>query len=231
MDALTFNPASPVALSALSALRPVQAVPSAPAKAGTTAAATTLSAQDAAQILFQQTLQKAALSSVTDSAATNLTQDIATSLLAALNPAQAAADTTATPTATTNPTAVTTTDATASTAPPAAPPVTTVPDVTTTPDAAAISSTPDFAETTATRFGAGVVAQAALPSLTADTGTNLVRDATQVLRTGNVQAHEGGAGAEAFAQAQTTLRLALSTYEAAVTTPSTQGSSTVDLMA
>ena len=84
---------------------------------------------------------------------------------------------------------------------------------------------------TALRFGAGVAAQAALAAPAADFGAGLLRDATQVLRTGNLQPHAGGPGPEAFATPQSAIQRILRSYEIAPPPSASQGSGTVDLLA
>jgi hypothetical protein len=93
----------------------------------------------------------------------------------------------------------------------------------------ATSLSPDFAMQTALRFGAGVVAQAALAVPVGELGTGLVREAAQVLRTGNLQPQVGEPSPEAFARAQTNLQRVMRSYESAPTPA--QGNSAVDLLA
>jgi hypothetical protein len=82
---------------------------------------------------------------------------------------------------------------------------------------------------TALRFGAGVQAQAALAMPVGELGAGLVRDATQVLRTGPLQPQGGGPGPEAFARAQATLQRVLRSYEAAPLPA--RGNAALDLLA
>jgi hypothetical protein len=85
---------------------------------------------------------------------------------------------------------------------------------------------------TALRFGAGVVAEAAASAVPAtNLEAGLVRDATAVLRLGNLQPHAGGPGPEAFAQPQAATQRILRTYESGPISSATQGASTVDLLA
>lgn len=232
MDALSVSPVSPVALGVLSALKPVQALAVPPAQSGQPAGGSTLSIQDLAQTLFQRTLQAATLSPIAAQATTSasLAQEVTASLLATLSAPQAPTDTTTVPTATTNPAEVQAPDTTPSTAPPSSPPAAVIGDLP-TQDALALSSSPDFAMQTALRFGAGVASQAALALPVADLGAGLVRDATQVLRTGNLQPQAGGPGPEAFAQAQAAIQRILRSYETAPFPVAPLGNSSLDLFA
>jgi len=234
MDPLAVNALSPATLSALSAVRPVQAlaVP-APREVASTASApgSALTLQDLAQGMFQRTLQAATLFPLAEPATGNLglAQEAAASLLAALTPPQAPAastpanDATTNP-ATVNPAATNAADATnqASTASTAttATAATALPEATTPADAFATSSSLDFALETALRFGAGVQALAAPAPANPDLGAGLVRDATSVLTQGNLQPHAGGPGPEAFTHPQATVQRALRTYAPTVVTAS-----------
>jgi hypothetical protein len=214
MDALIINPLGPANLSALSAVRPVQAVAVPTVQPPAPEDRTTLALQDLTQTLFQRNLQAAALFPVATPSpgALGLPPEAAASLLAALNPPQASAATGIVPDATTQ--------AAAST-PPASPTATQAPvpaDTTTTAAAAtttaatltpdltapqdAINTSLDLALETALRFGAGVQALGAptqpVGELGAPLGQGLVRDATSVLRVGNLQPHAGGPGPEAY---------------------------------
>lgn len=233
MDALSVSPVGPATLRALSGLRPVPAPPAQPAPVALPSGASALSVQSLAQSLFQRTLQAAATYPVAEPAtgSAGLAQDTTASLLAALNSPQAPAGATAAPDTTPNPAVLPTSSADASTAPPSAPPATTISDLPAPQDASAASLTPDFAMQTALRFGAGVVAQAAATGLPAlDQGPSLVRDATTVLRLGNLQPRTGGPGQEAFAQPEAATQRILRTYETG-STLSAPTSSAVDLLA
>ncbi|MBK9794948.1 MAG: hypothetical protein IPP58_00355 [Holophagaceae bacterium] len=218
MDALSVNPIRPVALGALDAVRPPQALPVPAADSSQPARATPLSLQDLAQTLFQRSLQAATLFPVAPTATgtASLVQEATASLLASLSaqgsaaPAQVAA-------------------ATPSTAPPSAPPAPTVQELPAPQDALATSLSPEFAMQTALRFGAGVQAQAALAVPVGELGAGLVRDATQVLRTGPLQPQGGGPGPEAFTRAQATLQRVLRSYEAAAVPA--RGNAALDLLA
>lgn len=111
MDPLAVNPLSPATLSALSAVRPVQAVAvPAPREVASTGSATgsAVTLQDLAQGVFQRTLQAATLFPLAEPApgSLGLAQEAATSLLAALTAPQAPAASVPTKDATTNPAAV-----------------------------------------------------------------------------------------------------------------------------
>lgn len=229
MNPLSVNAIGPVTLSALSALRPVQAV-AVPAPSGNTADATTLSTQDLAQSLFQRTLQAATAFPVAEPAAGSLglIQDVTASLLASLSAPQAAATTTPALDATTNPAAVPAAPAAAADTTATTPTATVVADVTTPPDAFATSSSQDFALQTALRFGAGVSAQATPAPAAMDLSTGLVRDAVAVPRLENLQPHAGGPGPEAFTQPQAAPQRVLRGYQAV---PAAEGSVGLDLMA
>jgi len=237
MSPLAVTAIGPATLSALSALRPVQAVAVPPPTAGA-ADATTLSVQELVQTLFQRTLQTATAFPVAEPAtgSIGLLQEASASLLATLNAPQAAASPTPSPDATTNPAAVQATSPTSATATtgtdttaPAATPAATVPgEVPAAQDAFATSSSQDFALQTALRFGAGVSAQVAPPQAAADLGSGLVRDAAAVPRLENLQPRTGGPGPEAYAHPQTPLQRVLRDYQ---TVPAAQGSGGLDLMA
>jgi hypothetical protein len=231
MDTLAVNPLGPASLSALYGVQALQT--SLPQAAQATQAgnppASALSTQELLQNLFQQTLQAATPYPATTPASlnTNLSQDATTSLLAALTAPQAPADTTPTVDSTTNPAATQT-----STVTPSSPPAVNHQDLPAAQDAFATSLNPDFAMQTALRFGAGVTIQAAATAIPgAHLGTDLVRDATSVLRLGNLQPQAGHPGAEAFAKPQYASQRIVHTYEVASTTPTTQGTGTVDLLA
>jgi len=218
MDALSVNPIRPVALGALDAIRPPQALPLPATQDGQAVRATPLSLQDLAQTLFQRSLQAATLFPVAPTATgtASLVQEATASLLASLSAQGGPAPTQG---------AV----ATPSTTPPSAPPAPTVQELPAPLDALATSLSPEFAMQTALRFGAGVQAQAALAVPVGELGAGLVRDATQVLRTGPLQAQGGGPGPEAFARAQATLQRVLRTYESAPAPA--RGTSALDLLA
>ena len=230
MDPLAVSAFSPLALSAASALRPVQTLPLPAASNGKTSSATTLSVQDLAQGLFQRTLQAATLSALTEPAAgsAGLAAEATGSLLAALTAPQAPADTTATPNATTVPAVVQTADA--STAPTSAP-TPTVPEVPAAQDLNALQSSQDFALEAALRFGAGVASQVA-PTLQAGVlGAGLVRDAAAVPRLGNLQDRTGSPSPEAFAQRQAWVPRAANSYDAIPATQGFGGSGQLDILA
>ncbi|MCM2249185.1 MAG: hypothetical protein NDI58_01190 [Geothrix sp.] len=215
MDALSVSPLGPATLSAVSALRPLQTLP-APAQDGNPAGPT-LSVGDLARGILQRTLQSATAFPVIEPAAGSLglAQEATASLLAALVAPQPAASATATPDATTAPVPAvfnaTASTPTASTAAPALPaPVPA--EVPIVQDAFANASSLEFALQTALRFGAGVAAQAAPALQRLNPGTDLVRDATAVLRTGNLQPHAGGPGPEAFTHPQPPTQRALHSY-------------------
>jgi hypothetical protein len=187
-----------------------------------------------AQTLFQRTLQATTLFPVAEptTGTAGWLQDVTASLLASMTTAQATVETAAVPATATSPAAVQPTDNTAaSTTPPSAPPVTALADQPANQDAFATSMSPDFAAQTALRFGAGVAAQAALAVSASDLGTELVRDATRVLRTDGLQTRSGGTGPDAFAQTQAAFQRILRTYETTPAYSSTQGNSAVDLLA
>lgn len=222
MDALSVNPIRPVALGALDAVRPPQVLPVPAADSSQPARATPLTLQDLAQTLFQRSLQAATLFPVAPTATgtASLVQEATASLLASLSaqgsaaPAQVAAAAPSTA---------------PSTAPPSAPPAPTVQELPAPQDALATSLSPEFAMQTALRFGAGVQAQAALAVPVGELGAGLVRDATQVLRTGPLQPQGGGPGPEAFTRAQATLQRVLRSYEAAAVPA--RGNAALDLLA
>jgi hypothetical protein len=233
MDALTVSPVSPATLSALSVLRPVQASMIQTTQASNASGSSALSAQSLVQGLFQRTLQAATLYPVAEpaSGSAGLAQDATASLLAALNPPQATADTATTPTSTTNP-AMVQASSTSLTVPPSTAPAATLQDIPANQDAFGTSLSPDFAMQTALRFGAGVVAEVAASVAPAtDLGTGLVRDATAVLRLGNLQPHAGAPGPEAFSQPQVATQRILHTYESNSALSAAQGASAVDLFA
>jgi len=240
MDALVINPLGPANLSALSAVRPVQAVAAvpvqAPAQDDRAAGVTTLGLQDVAQTLFQSNLQAAALFPVATPApgGLGLPQEAAASLLAALNPPQASAATGTVADATTQaasavpatPTAIqapATPDTTATTTATTTTAAALTPDLTAPPDA--LNTSLDLAMETALRFGAGVQALGAptqpVGELGAPLGQGLVRDATSVLRVGNLQPHAGGPGPEAYTRPQVAAAQVIRSYQAlpAATTP------------
>ncbi|HJV49464.1 MAG TPA: hypothetical protein VJ549_09335 [Geothrix sp.] len=213
MGPLAVASLAPATLNAVSALRPVQNV----GQNGGTTRSTTVTGQDLAQDIFQRTFQAAATFAVAEPAtgSVGLLQDAAASLLAALNAPQPAAGTT-TPTeaptpAATNPIA---TDTAATTAPSPTPPALTVTDLPAAQDTFGTSLSSDFALQTALRFGANVLGGAS-PAQATSEGTGLVRDATSVLRTGNVQPHAGGPGPEAYQlRNQAGIQQAIRTYQA-----------------
>lgn len=234
MDAFTINPLGPANLSALSAVRPVQAVavPAVQPPDTRAAAVTTLGLQDLTQTLFQRNLQAAALFPVATPSpgALGLPQEAAASLLAALNPPQASAaagtvaDVTAAAAAATTPAATPATPtaiqapAPADTTPatPAATTATLTPDLTAPPDT--LNASLDLALETALRFGAGVQALGAptqpVGELGAPLGQGLVRDATSVLRVGNLQPHAGGPGPEAYTRPRVAASQVIRSYQA-----------------
>jgi len=234
MDALSVNPVSPAASAALTTLRAVQSVGTVPTQNATLLGLPATSVQGLAQTLFQRTLQATTLFPVAEptTGTTGLLQDFTASLLASMTAAPATVDPAAIPATAASPTAVLPTDSTtASTAPPSAPPVTALVDQPANQDAFATSMSPDFAAQTALRFGAGVGTQAVLAASASDLGTELVRDATRVLRTDSLQTRSGGPGPDAFAQTQTTIQRVLRSYETSSAFSSPQGNSTVDLLA
>jgi hypothetical protein len=225
MGPLAVSAYSPLTLSAASALRPLPA-----AVTSRTSTASTLTIQDLAQGLFQQNLQAATLSALTEPAAgsAGLAAEATGSLLAALTAPQAAADTTATRDATTVPATVQTADA-AST--PTSAPAATVPEVPAAQDLNALNLTQDFALEAALRFGAGVTSQAA-PLLQTDVlGAGLVRDAAAVPRLGNLQSRMGGPGPEAYAQRQAAVQQAARTYASLPATQGFGGAGQMDVLA
>lgn len=230
MDALSVSPLGPPTLSAASALRPVSALPMA-APDGTPSASA-LSAGDLAQTVLQRTLQSAALFPVVEPTmgSLGLAQEATASLLAALDSPQAAVPATPAPNATTAPppAAFNATTATPTTSP-AAPalPAPVPAEAPVVQDAFVNSSSLEFALQTALRFGAGVAAQAAPALQPLNPGADLVRDATAVLRTGNLQPHAGAPGPESFAHPQAPPR-ALRTYQGP---PVTGESRLLDLLA
>jgi hypothetical protein len=234
MDPLSVNPISPAALAALTTLRPVQAAGTVPTQSSTLLGLPATSVQGLAQTLFQRTLQASTLFPVAEptTGTAGWLQDVTASLLASMTKAEATVETAAVPATATSPAAVQPTDNTAaSTTPPSAPPVTALPDQPANQDAFATSMSPDFAAQTALRFGAGVAAQAALAVSASDLGTELVRDATRVLRTDGLQTRSGGPGPDAFGQTQTAIQRILRTYDTAPAFSFPQSSSAVDLLA
>ncbi len=229
MSPLAVTAIGPATLSALSALRPVQALPVPPPN-GSPPAATALSIQHLAQTLFQRTLQTATAFPVAEPAAGSigLIQEATASLLASMNSPQATANATPAPNAATSPAGVQPPTATDSTAPAATPPATIPGDVAATQDAFATSSSQDFALQTALRFGAGVPGQGAPPPTATDMGVDRVRDAARVQRLENLQPHAGGPGPEAFARPQTPVQRILRNYQ---TVQAAQSSVGLDLMA
>jgi hypothetical protein len=177
------------------------------------------SVNDLVQTRLQQTIQQAASSPLAAPASgvIQMAQEATASLLASLSAPQAPAAPTLTPDATTNPSAVqspsttdlaTTTSALTST-------TSLVNDVPTAQDTFDTSSTGDFAMQTAMRFGAGVAGMSAPATANSDQGTGLVRDATAVLRTSNVQPHQGGPGPDAFFHSPTNFDRVLRDYQTA----------------
>jgi hypothetical protein len=245
MNVLPVVPVNPVAVNAVNTAELVhQPVTGSLAQSSKAAGTAALSIQDLTQSLFHQNLQAAALFPVLDpvSGSAGLAQDAIASLLATLNPAQAAAA--ATPAATPptslgpppnlNPSAgaAPLANALSSAAPSSAAPVATAQDLPASQDGFWASLSPDFAMQTALRFGAGVAIQAAPTALSGTApGTGLVRDAASVLRLGNLQPHAGHPGPEAFTQSQPPTQQILQTYEAGATTTAPQGTSAVDLLA
>ncbi len=225
MATLSVSPLRPVALDVLSALRPLQALPDQATQVEQPGRAATVSLQDLAQTLFQRTLQATTLFPVAQplTGSASLAQEATASLLASLRAPQAPVDTT------TSPALPQVSATTPSTATPSAPPAPVIQELPAGQDALATSLSPDFALQTALRFGAGVVAQAVLAAPIGALGTGLVRDATQVLRTGNLQPQAGEPSPEAFARAQANLQRVMRSYESAPTPA--QGNSAVDLLA
>lgn len=241
MDPLALSAPAPVALSALSALRPVPAVTVPATPNNDLPGASGLSFNDLVQVLLRQSLQNATAFPTAEAATGNATlaAQATASLLAALNPPQAAATTPTVADATTNPEAVPAVDtatatpsatSTPSTAPTAAPPSALPVDLPATQDALAASSGLDFALSTALRFGAGVAALAGPAQATSPEGTGLVRDAGAVPRLGNLQPHAGGPGPEAFARPSFVSRV-LRTYELGPVAPGVGGPGQLDLLA
>lgn len=235
MDPLAISSLGPATLSALSALRPVQALAVPATQSGSTSGSPALSIQDLAQSLFQRTLQTAALFPVTEPAtgSAGMALEATASLLAALNAPQSVANATPTLDATiinptTNPAASQASGSTPATSPTATPPTTIPADVPVTQDAFASSLSPDFALQTALRFGAGVAAPAAPALAGPGLGAGLVRDAAAVPRLGNLQPKAGGPGPEAYAHPQTSIQRVLQNYQAV---PAAQGSVGLDLLA
>lgn len=230
MAALSVNPLSPVALSALRSVQP-PTVP--PARTEPSPGTSSLSLQDLAQTLFQRTLQATTLFPLAAPATRNasLAQATAAALLASLNAPQATTVASTVTTTTTNPVAAQPVDTTPSTAPASAPTAAVIGDLPAGQDAFALSLGPDFAMQTALRFGAGVQSQAALALPPTDLGAELVRDAANVLRLGNLQPQAGGPGPEAFATQQNLIQRVLRSYGAAPTGTALQGTDTVDLLA
>jgi hypothetical protein len=242
MEPVSVNPIIPAALSALSPFQPAQTSVIQVTQTGSSSKAATVTAQTLTQTLFQRTLQAAAAYPIFEPApgGTGLSQSGAASLLAVLTPAQAPVQastqaSTQAPAASEAASAVAqtqdggTASSSASTPEVAASPTQDLPAA---QDTFGTSLNPDFAMQTALRFGAGVLAQAAASvGSTPDQGTVLVRDATSVLRLGNLQAHAGGAGPEAFAQAGTPTQRVLRTYEGGSASSAAQGTGTVDLLA
>lgn len=231
MDPLALSALAPVTFSALNALRPVQTLATPAIKGGKTSDNRVLSVQDLAQGIFQQSLQAATLSALTEQPATTsigLVTETSASLLAALTAPQAAADTTPALDATTQPAAVQAANPT--TAPTAAPPATTNVESTGAQEALATSASADSALEMALRFGVGVPGQGTLEPRNADLATGLVRDATAVPRLGNLQAHAGGPGPEAFARPQSTSQRFLRFYDASPVDPRPGGTGQVDLL-
>jgi hypothetical protein len=202
MGPLAVSAFSPLTLSAVSAVRPVAALPLPATQSAKPSTSTTLAIPDLAQTLFQRTLQAATLSALTEPAAgsAGLATEATGSLLAALTAPQAPADTTVTPDAMTVPAVVQTADA--SSAPTSAPPTSVPADAQATQAPNAVNSSQDFAQEAALRFAAGVATQVTPPVQAGELGAGLVRDAAAVPRLGNLQPHTGGPGPEAFAQRQ-----------------------------
>lgn len=227
MDPLAISSLGPATLSALSALRPPQAL-AIPAQTGDTPGSTTLSLQDLAQGLFQRTLQVATSFPVAEPAtgSASLAQAATASLFAALNAPQATASPTPTPDATSNPAAVQAqAPIAAGTAPTPTP--TLAADLPAIQDTFATGSSLDFALQTALRFGAGVAPLAAPAVSTPALGPGLVRDAAAVLRLENLQPRSGGPGPEAFTQFQPAVQQVLRSYAV----PALEGPVGLDLMA
>ena len=233
MDALFVNSVEPVAFSALTTPVPViKAVAESLVPAGKAPGPHALTIQDLAQSLFQQSLQTPTLQRLTEpvSGSAGLAQDGVISLLATLNPALAPADTTlpVAPLANSEVVQAVTTSASSATSSAVPSPL----PATNPQDGFTTSLDPDFAMQTALRFGAGVTIQAATSTgLPGPGGTGLVRDATAVLRMGNLQPHAGSPGPEAFTHPQASTRHALRAYESAPTLPFPQGAGSVDLVA
>jgi hypothetical protein len=166
-----------------------------------------------------------------------LAQDAIASLLAALNPVQAPADTTPPATATTKPEVIQNLGAAASVIsssnlPASVTPAASLQDLPATQDGFGTSLNPDFAMQTALRFGAGVTIQAAAAEiLGSHPGTGLVRDATSVLRLGNLQPQTGHPGPGAFAQSHSETQRILHTYGTDAAAGAIQDTSAVDLLA
>ncbi|GLH74307.1 hypothetical protein GETHLI_28090 [Geothrix limicola] len=217
MGPLAVASLAPATLSAVSPLRPVQNV----GQNTGAARATAVTGQDLAQDIFQRTFQAAATFPVAEPATgtAGLLQDATASLLAALNAPQPAADTTTATEAATQATAPTATnptigDTTTTTAPSPTPPALTLTDLPAAQDSLGTSLSADFALQTALRFGANVLGGTA-PAQATSEGTGLVRDATTVLRTGNVQPHAGGPGPEAYQlRNPAAVQQAIRTYQA-----------------
>jgi hypothetical protein len=239
MDTLSVGPSNPVAVGVLNTPEPViQPVAGGLAHNGKASGTPTVTLQDLAQSLFQRNLQAATLYPATEpaSGSEGLAQDAIASLLAALNPARAAANANppAAPAANPEATQAVTTPASvpaASTIPTSATQAATAQDLPTTQDAFGTSLNPDFAMQTALRFGAGVTIQAATAAATPSEGTGLVRDATAVLRMGNLQPHAGSPGPEAFAHPRTTTQQVLRTYAAVPAPAPALSAGSVDLIA
>lgn len=224
MATLSVSSLAPTTLNAVNPLRS--------ASLTDTTDSNTLSVNDLVQALLQQTLQKATSSPLAapTTGAIQMAQEATASLLASLSAPQASAAPTPTSDATTNPLAVqlpSTTNTTA-TSPSPTPATPVINDVSTVQDTFATSSTGDFAMQTALRFGAGVAGMAAPATTHSDQGTGMVRDATAVLRTGNLQPHQGGPGPEAFLRSQAHLARVLRDYQTGISPQSPVG---LDLMA
>ena len=229
MDALSVQPVGPATLSALSALRAVQVLPPSPVPGGTPEASPR-AAEGLAQTLLLDALSTAVRAPLAEAPSPNLglAQETTASLLAALTPPSApAAATTDVPVQPPAPRAAADVTTAAAPALPAAVPA----DLPVAQDTFATGSSLEFALQTALRFGAGVAAQAAPTAPALGPAADLIRDATAVLRTGNLQPHAGGPGPEAFTQPQGLARnagaRALRTYQ----TPPLAEAGQLDVMA
>ncbi len=190
---------SPVGVPALQGKAPIR-----PVQLNASSMASTLSTQGLAQDHFQQNLNQAALTPAVTPANTSpdSSQGAADSLLTSLRVPQA--------TAIATPTLTVLGDALAPQS---------------TRDALSAS---DLALQTALRFGAGVVGTGT-PALTLPVqGTALVRDASPVMRIGNLQPQTGNPSPDAFQRSQEAQNRVPRPYLASPPTPPTPG---LDLMA